>query len=131
MKLLLDMNLSPTWVPVPEKYGWHTKHWVSIGSIDAPDEQIMRWAREEGYCVVTNDFDFSAILAATHANGPSVIQIRGQDLSPDRLGPTLIAVLQQQAQALLDGAILTVDVRSSRVRRLPLYPGTIQKDLSQ
>ena len=131
MKLLLDMNLSPTWVPVLEKHGWHTKHWVSIGSIDAPDEQIMRWAREEGYCVVTNDLDFSAILAATHANGPSVIQIRGQDLSPDRLGPTLIAVLQQQAQALLDGAILTVDVRSSRVRRLPLYPGTIQKDLSQ
>lgn len=122
MKLLIDMNLSPTWVPILEEQGWNTTHWITVGPIDAPDIQIMRWAREKGFCVVTNDLDFSAILAATHAKGPSVIQIRGQDLSPKTLGPTLITVLQQHIRDLLDGVILTIDVRNARVRRLPLNP---------
>jgi hypothetical protein len=49
-----------------------------------------------------------------------VIQIRGQDLSPETLGSTLVDVLRGHASALLEGAILTMDVRNARVRRLPL-----------
>ena len=79
MNLLLDMNLSPSWIPVLEARGWKATHWYSVGPVDAPDALIMRWAKEHGYCVVTNDLDFSAILAATRAEGPSVIQIRGQE----------------------------------------------------
>jgi predicted nuclease of predicted toxin-antitoxin system len=81
MKLLLDMNLSPAWVPYLTACGWQTKHWYSIGSADAPDAEIMWWAKEQGYCVITHDLDFSAILAATRADGPSVSQIRAQNLS--------------------------------------------------
>jgi predicted nuclease of predicted toxin-antitoxin system len=120
MKLLLDMNLSPAWIPVLEAQGWKATHWYSVGPVDAPDALIMRWAKEHGYCVVTNDLDFSAILAATRAEGPSVIQIRGQDLSPETLGPILVDVLRDHESALSLGAILTVDVRNARVRRLPL-----------
>ena len=103
-----------------EAEGWTAKHWYSVGPVDAPDASIMRWAKDHGFCVVTNDLDFSAILAATRAEGPSVIQIRGQDLSPKILGPTLVDVLRDHASALSEGAILTMDVRNARVRRLPL-----------
>ena len=120
MNLLLDMNLSPSWIPVLESQGWTAKHWYSVGCADAPDAHIMQWAKEHGYCVVTNDLDFSAIMAATRAEGPSVIQIRGQDLSPDTLGTMLVTVLQDHTSALSAGAILTVDVRNARVRRLPI-----------
>ena len=120
MKLLLDMNLSPAWVPVLMTAGWQTAHWSAVGDATASDLRIMGWAKGHGYCVLTNDLDFSAILAATHADGPSVIQIRGQDLAPDTLAETLISVLRAHADALTDGAILTLDLRTARVRRLPL-----------
>jgi predicted nuclease of predicted toxin-antitoxin system len=42
MKLLLDMNLSPAWVPVLQQEGWQTSHWASVGPINAPDTEIMR-----------------------------------------------------------------------------------------
>jgi predicted nuclease of predicted toxin-antitoxin system len=120
MNLLLDMNLSPAWQPLLEGHGWQTRHWRDVGAPDATDVEIMAWAKAQGYCVVTNDLDFSAILAATRASGPSVVQIRGQDISPATLGETLVAVLNGAQNSLRRGAILTLDVHSSRVRTLPL-----------
>jgi predicted nuclease of predicted toxin-antitoxin system len=79
MRLLLDMNLSPAWVDFLEAEGWETVHWHAVGEPNAPDGEIMVWARDHGYYVVTNGLDFSAILAATRAEGPSVVQIRAQD----------------------------------------------------
>ncbi len=120
MKLLLDMNLSPAWVDVLKAEGWETAHWFDIGEIKAPDVEIMAWAKEQRYCVLTNDLDFSAILAATRAEGPSVIQIRAQDLAPATLGPMLLSMLHQYSDRLMGGAILTLDARGARVRTLPL-----------
>ena len=57
----------------------------------------MAWAKGNGFTVITNDLDFSAILASTRGEGPSVVQIRAQDLSPAALGPTLLAVLRTHA----------------------------------
>jgi uncharacterized protein (DUF433 family) len=76
MRLLLDMNLSPAWVDFLEAEGWETVHWHAVGEPNAPDGEIMVWARDHGCYVVTNDLDFSAILAATRAEGPSVVRIR-------------------------------------------------------
>ncbi len=45
----------------------------------------MDWARPSGYVVFTHDLDFGALLAASHAGGPSVIQVRAQDVLPDHL----------------------------------------------
>lgn len=44
--------------------------------MSATDEEIMRWARENGYVVFTHDLNFGVILAATRAQSPSVIQVR-------------------------------------------------------
>jgi predicted nuclease of predicted toxin-antitoxin system len=41
MKLLLDMNLSPDWVPVLQAAGWETTHWSALGEASAPDARIM------------------------------------------------------------------------------------------
>ncbi len=80
----------------------------------------MAWAKANGYCVLTNNLDFSAILAATRASGTNVVQIRGQDLAPAVLGPTLLSVLQAARDDLGRGAVLSVDLRTSRTRMLPL-----------
>jgi len=93
---------------------------AEVGAVNAPDVEIMSWARGEGRCVLTHDLDFSAILAATRAEGPSVVQIRAQDLAPETLKPTLISVLHRYAEQLMAGALITIDTRSARIRSLPL-----------
>lgn len=76
MKILIDMNLSPAWVLVFEEAGHTASHWSTIGMLNAPDREVFSWAKANGYVLFTHDLDFGAILAATEAEGPSVIQIR-------------------------------------------------------
>jgi predicted nuclease of predicted toxin-antitoxin system len=120
MKLLIDMNLPPEWVEALQSLGWHAVHWSTIGAPDATDRTIMDWARVHGYVVFTHDLDFGAVLAATGAIGPSVIQVRTQDVMPKHLGPVLTAILSQHQPVLEKGALIIVDEAKSRVRLLPL-----------
>jgi predicted nuclease of predicted toxin-antitoxin system len=120
MKLLIDMNLSPLWIEIFEKEGWQADHWSTVGDPGAADSVIMNWARDNGYVVLTHDLDFGILLALTHANGPSVIQIRTQDVMPDQLGNTMIQVLKLYKTQLESGALITVDDQKSRVRILPI-----------
>lgn len=119
MRVLLDMNLSPVWRPFLEAAGHEALHWSEVGPPDAPDDAIMAWAREHGYIVFTNDLDFSAALAATQAVGPSVLQLRTQDLLPEAAGPAVLEALRRFAPELDAGALLSVDLRRARVRLLP------------
>lgn len=73
MKLLVDMNLSPRWVDTLAKANIEAAHWSKVGAANAPDTEIMAYARQHDYIVLTHDLDFSAILAATHGEQPSVV----------------------------------------------------------
>jgi len=119
MKILIDMNLPPAWVEVLEEQGWQAVHWSSIGEPHAEDSVIMEWASGNGYIVFTHDLDFGAILASTRAQGPSVIQVRTQDVLPHKLASMLLPILIQYESTLSDGALITVEESKSRVRILP------------
>jgi predicted nuclease of predicted toxin-antitoxin system len=120
MKILLDMNLSPAWVGFLEGHAFETVHWVSVGPPTAPDSLLMTWAREQGFVVMTHDLDFAALLAAAGAAGPSVVQIRTQNVLPDAIGDTVVAVLREHRTALERGAIISIDELRSRIRVLPI-----------
>jgi predicted nuclease of predicted toxin-antitoxin system len=120
VKLLVDMNLSPTWVDRLNTAGFAAVHWSGIGRMDAADTEIMAYAAKHGYVVLTHDLDFSAILAATQGTKPSVVQIRAENLSPAAIGDPLIAALQQMTPDLVAGALLTVDPGRTRLNLLPL-----------
>jgi predicted nuclease of predicted toxin-antitoxin system len=120
MRLLIDMNLSPEWVEVLGEKGFEALHWSQVGMPNAPDREIMAWAKANGYILFTHDLDFGAILAATRARGPSVIQIRTQDVNPYHLGNFLQTLLNQFKAYLKKGALISVDEAKSRVHILPL-----------
>lgn len=110
MKLLLDMNLSPTWISFLNNAGFAATHWSAVGASIAADSEIMTYAIANNFVVITHDLDFSAILAATHVSKPSVVQIRAQDISPKVIGNHVITALQQMKS----------DPNRTRVRVLPL-----------
>jgi predicted nuclease of predicted toxin-antitoxin system len=122
MKLLLDMNLSPDWVQTLAALGWKAVHWSSIGDPRAEDREIMAWASANNYVVVTHDLDFGAMLVATQAARPSVIQARAQNVTPLSLAPVLDRVLRQFQPELEAGALVVFDVATTRVRILPHLP---------
>jgi predicted nuclease of predicted toxin-antitoxin system len=121
VKLLVDMNLSPRWVAVLADAGIEAAHWSTLGAHGAPDSAIMTYASANDYVVLTHDLDFSAILAATHGEKPSVVQIRAEDVSPDVIGKQVIAALRQMASELEEGVLLTIEPNRTRLRVLPLH----------
>ncbi|HEY0070176.1 MAG TPA: DUF5615 family PIN-like protein [Chloroflexia bacterium] len=120
LKILADMNLTPQWEAALAQHGWECRHWSNLGDPRATDQAIMEWARANGYIVFTHDLDFGALLAATQARGPSVIQVRTQDVLPSYLASIMVRVLSQYEEALQSGALITVDENTSRIRLLPL-----------
>ena len=120
MKILVDMNLSPEWVPILKGQGWEAIHWSRIGNPGAPDQEILAWAKSNAYVVLTHDLDFGAILAATGWKSPSVIQLRVQDISPQHIQSLVIQVVHQFRQYLREGALISIDEKRPRVRILPL-----------
>jgi predicted nuclease of predicted toxin-antitoxin system len=120
MKLVVDMNLSPRWVPWLRTAGFEAVHWSVIGRADDPDRQIMDWARSNNCIVFTHDLDFGHILAASSALKPSVIQVRADDTSPEKIGMILRQALHRCATDLNAGALVTVEPRGMRLRLLPL-----------
>jgi len=120
MRLLLDMNISPGWVAVLTAEGYEAVHWSSIGRADAPDQELFNWAKQNGYVVFTHDLDFGAILAATNAEGPSVFQVRSQDMPPKTAAELVIDTLKRFSNQLQQGALVSVDRDRTRARVLPL-----------
>lgn len=114
------MNLSPAWEAALTIAGFETTHWSNVGRADAPDIEIMEYARTYDYVVLTHDLDFGSILVSSGEKKPSVIQIRSEDLRPETLGPLVIAALRQVKDALDSGALATLDARRVRVRLLPM-----------
>jgi predicted nuclease of predicted toxin-antitoxin system len=122
VKLLIDMNLSPRWVESLTAAGIESTHWSTIGAPSASDSDLMSFARNEGYVVLTHDLDFGSILAATHGDKPSVVQIRAANPSPESVGEAVIGALVQLKTELEAGALLTVEPARTRARLLPLEP---------
>jgi predicted nuclease of predicted toxin-antitoxin system len=120
MRVLLDMNLSPTWVGYLAASGINAVHWSTVGNPSAPDSEVLDWARHEGCIVFTHDLDLGTIVALTAASGPSVIQVRTQAVLPDQIGALIVSIIQQHAPLLNAGAILTVDELAARARVLPI-----------
>ena len=100
--------------------GIEAVHWSLIGSPNAPDSEIMIYAKEFDFTVLTNDLDFGYILALTQDKKPSVIQMRTGALGYDRIGALMLNAIKLLAADIDKGALVTIDQRKTRVNMLPL-----------
>jgi predicted nuclease of predicted toxin-antitoxin system len=120
MKLLIDMNLSPLWVKFFADSGYGSIHWSEVGEPWAPDAEIMDYAGTNGFVIFTHDLDFGALLARRRVRGPSVIQVRTQDVLPGSIGELVVRALNASISQLELGALVTVDPNRNRIRLLPI-----------
>lgn len=113
MKIIIDMNIPPTWVSVFEAAGYEAVHWSTVGDIKAKDTIIMAWAVSNGYMVFTHDLDFGTLLAISDADTPSVIQVRTQDVFPDKLSKIVLDALELTVIELFKEMKLSLVLKAS------------------
>ena len=120
MKILLDMNIPLMYSSLLEEKGIDSTRWSDLGSCNAKDTEIMGFARDNDYIVLTCDLDFSAILSTTHDLKPSVVQIRASLIHAERAVDLIAEALKSNADDLERGALLSIDIKKARLRLLPL-----------
>jgi predicted nuclease of predicted toxin-antitoxin system len=120
MRFLVDENMSRKWVRELRARGHQAQHWLEVGKRAAPDRKILEHARSINAIVLTCDLDFGDILAAAGTKTPSVLQLRPQRMRPEVLMPRVFSAINQHNRLLREGALITIDLKKSRARALPL-----------
>lgn len=114
------MNLSQDWCEALGSAGHESVHWSSIGTPDASDKKIMAYALENSLVIFTQDLDFSELLAISGRSGPSVLQLRGDNRLSDTSLALVTRALRDFEPEISQGALITLSVKGSRARVLPL-----------
>jgi predicted nuclease of predicted toxin-antitoxin system len=120
VKLLVDVNLSPAWVGFLGEHQIEAVHWSDVGDPRAEDTVLVEWARRHGHLLFTHDLDFSRIVALSHEDGPSIVQVRTEDVLPSAIGELVVRTLRDHSEILQAGAIVVLDRSTARARILPL-----------
>ncbi len=120
IRLLADMNISPKTVRVLQQHGWDIVRVSQILPVSASDQEILELARRQNRTVVTQDLDFSALLALGGYDRPSLIILRLSVSDPEAVTDRLLELLPRLEQVLQEGCAVTVEETTVRIRKLPV-----------
>jgi predicted nuclease of predicted toxin-antitoxin system len=120
LRFLVDMHISPLTVRDLRARGLDVIRVSDVLEPRAPDSQILAIAREDGRIVVTQDLDFSSLLAIGGHAGPSVITLRLEDALPSTVTNRVLAVVSALSQELEEGIVVSADETTVRYRFLPI-----------
>lgn len=121
MRLIIDMNLSPVTAIFLRKHGHDAWHLLERQMHRLSDEEIVELAQAESRCIITEDLDFGRILSLQRLRHPSVVIIRLGNTTNEIINAALAPVLEDNADALIAGAILVIEPDGVRVRSLPVW----------
>jgi predicted nuclease of predicted toxin-antitoxin system len=117
---LADMDISPLTVEALRKEGWDIVRVSHFLSANARDADILQLARRQGRVVVTQDLDFSALLALGGHDRPSLITLRLYASDPETVTRRLLDVVPRVETELREGCAVTIEDATFRIRRLPI-----------
>lgn len=118
--VLVDANLTPHWVPYLKSNEIEAVHWYSIGKGDASDLVLLQWAQSHGAVILTNDGDFSQIIATQRLGHPSVIYVRTNERNPQGPGEQVVTAFRLISESRPACLIVTITERGIRSRSLPV-----------
>lgn len=120
LRFLVDMNLSPKIVTDLRQEGWNILRVSQVLPMDSEDSEILKFARQQNRVIITQDLDFSSLLALGGHEKPSLITFRLPAPDPEIITRKLLELLPHIEEALLKGCAVVIDDRRVRVRRLPI-----------
>lgn len=90
LRFLANMTISPKTVEALRQQGWDIVRVSQLLPVNASDQEILDLARQEDRVVVTQDLDFSALLALGGYNRPSLITLRLSVSNPETVTKKLL-----------------------------------------
>jgi len=120
MRFLADVGVSRSTAQDLRQQGHDVIHLREVKLHRLPDEEILKLALKEARVILTFDLDFGDLLAAGAYSLPSVIIFRLQDQTPASVTPKLLDLLAERGKDIEEGAIVIVEDRRYRLRRLPI-----------
>jgi predicted nuclease of predicted toxin-antitoxin system len=120
MRFLADMGISHIVVTWLQAQGHDATHLRDEGLHRLENGEIFTKALRESRIILTWDLDFTEILALSGRHTVSAVIFRLVNTRSAHVIERLARVLQESAQDLEDGAIISVEEARHRVRLLPL-----------
>ncbi len=120
LRLIADVHISPLTVAALNLQGYDIVRSTDFLPATAADIEILEFARAEGRIVLTQDLDFSMLVALSNNERPSLITLRLSSAKPDVVTQRLLEVLPNLEQDLIEGSAISIDDNSIRIRKLPI-----------
>jgi predicted nuclease of predicted toxin-antitoxin system len=120
MRFLADMGISHIVVTWLQAQGHDATHLRDEGLHRLENGEIFTKAFRESRIILTWDLDFTEILALSGRHTVSAVIFRLVNTRSAHVIERLARVLQESAQDLEDGAIISVEEARHRIRLLPL-----------
>lgn len=120
MRFLADMGISQGVVTWLQAQGHDAIHLRDEGLHTLENGEIVTKAFRESRIILTWDLDFTEILALSGRHQVSAVIFRLVNTRSAHVIERFARVLQESAQDLEDGAIISVEEARHRVRLLPL-----------
>jgi predicted nuclease of predicted toxin-antitoxin system len=116
VKLFLDENLSPQHASELRTEGYDAIAVLEVGLSGAPDEQVLRFAVENGRVLVTLDADFANVMRFPPERTLGVIRLKVHPATEERIRQTIRRALLFLHHIDMSGRLAVVDEEKIRIR---------------
>lgn len=120
MRLLADLHISPRTVRYLPELGHDIIRVTEVLPPTASDQIILAKAVEVGRTVLTQDLDFSHLIALSGSTVPSLMTLRLSPALIEHVNTILQRTLPELEADIQQGMVVTVEDHRMRRRPLPL-----------
>jgi predicted nuclease of predicted toxin-antitoxin system len=120
MKILADLHISPRTVKHLRSLHHDVVRVDEVLATNSPDKVIVEKAIQESRVILTQDLDFSEIIALSGKTVPSLISLRLSSSRIEYVNSRLERILPLIEQDVEQGIIVVVEDKRIRRRKLPL-----------
>ena len=118
--ILLDQGMPAGAAQLFRDLGYECSHVSELGMQRSEDEDILAFAGDRGWTVVTLDADFHALLAVRGLSRPSVVRLRREGCRAEAAVAILTPVLERYRIEIAQGAMISVKEHRVTCHRLPI-----------
>lgn len=119
MRILADMHISPATVNFLRGLGHEAVRINEIMPTTATDKEIVEAAKNSDRVILTQDLDFSEIIALSGDIKPSLISLRLSSSRIEFVNSILKKILPRIESDVAKGSIISVEDDRLRIRALP------------
>lgn len=119
VKFIADVNISPITISSLNEAGYDIRRVTKFLPPNSSDVEIINLAVKMDFTIITQDLDFSDLIAQSTLTKPSLITIRTENPSPINVTNILLNLFPLIEDDLKIGSLISVNEKNYRVRRIP------------